>query len=63
MLMEVVLCSYGGREEALENRAKAGGRQMMGEAKAGMGSAEQKGREVMGEAKAKAVELKDKVVR
>ena len=36
---------------------------MIGEVKAGISSAEQKGREVVGEAKAKAVELKDKVVR
>ena len=47
----------------LESRAKEGGQKMTDEVKAGMGSAEQKGREVMGEAKAKAVELKDKVVR
>lgn len=59
----VFLCSYGGREAALESRAKEGGQELVGEVKAGMASAEQKGRKLVGEAKAKAVELKDKVVR
>ena len=63
MLMEAFLHSYGGREASLESSAKAGGRETIQEVKSGIGSAEQKGRELAGEAKAKAVELKDKVVR
>ena len=63
LLIEMALCSYGGREEALKSRTKEGGREMVSEVKAGIGSAEQMGREVVGEAKAKAAELKDKIVR
>lgn len=39
--------SYGGREQALQEQAKARGGQLLGEAKESMGAVEAKGREVM----------------
>lgn len=51
--------SYGGREQALQEQAKASGGQLLGEAKEGMGAVEAKGREVVREGR----EMMEKVGR
>ena len=43
--------SYGGREQVLQEKAKATGGQLIGEAKEGMARIEEKGREVVSEGK------------
>ena len=62
--------SYGGREASLEGRAKkemaaaeVEGKDLLSQAKVTVGSVEEKGKVLAAEAKAKAVELKDRVVR
>ena len=50
-LTTLLFRSYGGREVALQEKAKATGNRLLGEAKSGMGAVEATGREVVQEGK------------